>query len=269
MSSVESLDVFVPTESGRLFARRWTPDTSGVDTSGVDTSGVPIVLLHDSLGCVDLWRDFPVQLARATGRTVIAYDRLGFGRSDPHEGTLGLDFVAREAQEGFCAVRDALGLDRYAVFGHSVGGGMAIACAAAHHDACQALITESAQVYAEERTLEGIRQAKVSFAQPGQLDRLKKYHGDKAAWVLSAWIDTWLSPGFADWTLDAQLAQVRCPALALHGDNDEYGSTEHARRIARLAGAQPVIFADCGHVPHRESPEKVLETVSGWLSGAA
>ncbi|EHK64108.1 alpha/beta fold hydrolase [Achromobacter arsenitoxydans] len=263
MSSVESLDVFVPTESGRLFARRWTP--AGVHAPG----GAPIVLLHDSLGCVDLWRDFPVLLAQATGRVVIAYDRLGFGRSDPHEGKLGLDFVDREAHEGFQAVRNALDLDGYAAFGHSVGGGMAIACAAADGDACRALITESAQVYAEDRTLEGIRQAKVSFAQPGQLDRLKKYHGEKAAWVLSAWIDTWLSPGFADWTLDAQLNQVRSPALALHGDNDEYGSTDHARRIASLAGAQQVIFADCGHVPHRESPEKVLKTVSDWLADAA
>ena len=262
MSSIESQDVFVPTGSGQLFARRWTPDAPGANDA-------PIVLMHDSLGCVELWRDFPRQLADATGRAVIAYDRLGFGRSDPHPGVLTLDFVVREAQEGFRSVREALGVDRYAIFGHSVGGGMAIACAAAHGDACRALITESAQVFAEERTLEGIRQARVSFAQPGQLDRLKKYHGEKAAWVLGAWIDTWLSPDFADWTLDAALARVRSPALALHGDNDEYGSTEHARRIARLAGARQVIFAQCGHVPHREQPEQVLETVSDWLAGVA
>ncbi len=262
MSSIESQDVFVPTGSGQLFARRWMPDAPGANDA-------PIVLMHDSLGCVELWRDFPRQLADATGRTVIAYDRLGFGRSDPHPGVLTLDFVVREAQEGFRSVREALGVDRYAIFGHSVGGGMAIACAAAHGDACRALITESAQVFAEERTLEGIRQARVSFAQPGQLDRLKKYHGEKAAWVLGAWIDTWLSPDFADWTLDAALAQVRSPALALHGDNDEYGSTEHARRIARLAGARQAIFAQCGHVPHREQPEQVLETVSDWLAGVA
>lgn len=260
MSSVESQDVFVPTGSGQLFARRWTPDTPGAND-------VPVVLMHDSLGCVELWRDFPERLAAATGRAVIAYDRLGFGRSDPNAATLAPDFVVREPNEGFRAIRETLGIDRYAVFGHSVGGGMAIASAAAHGSACQALITESAQVYAEERTLGGIRQARISFAQPGQLDRLKKYHGEKAAWVLGAWIDTWLSPDFADWNLDAELARVTSPALALHGDNDEYGSTEHARRISRLAGARQVIFTQCGHVPHREIPEQVLETVSGWLAG--
>lgn len=261
MSSVVSQDILVPAEGGRLFARRWVPAAS-------DAAGVPIVLLHDSLGCVELWRDFPLQLAGATGRTVIAYDRLGFGRSDPHGGRLGVDFVDREAHEGFRSVLAALNVERFAAFGHSVGGGMAIACAAASVDTCQALITESAQVFAEDRTLEGIAQARVSFAQPGQLDRLKKYHGEKAAWVLSAWIDTWLSPGFADWTLDAQLRKVTCPALALHGDSDEYGSTVHPDRIEQLAGAQRVIFTNCGHVPHREQPERVLDTVSGWLAGA-
>ncbi|MDH1523176.1 alpha/beta fold hydrolase [Achromobacter mucicolens] len=264
MSSVEFQDVFVPAASGQLFVRRWTPAASATSAG----SGAPIVLMHDSLGCAELWRDFPERLAGATGREVIAYDRLGFGRSDPYKGTLGVDFVVREAIEGFRAVREALELDQFAAFGHSVGGGMAIASAAAYPQSCRALITESAQVYAEERTLEGIRQARESFAQPGQLDRLKKYHGDKAAWVLSAWIDTWLSPDFADWTLDPQLAQVKCPALALHGDNDDYGSTVHAERIAQLAGAQPVIFENCGHVPHREMPEQVLATVSDWLPRA-
>ena len=262
MSSVVTQDILIPAQGGRLFARRWTP-------AAPNANAVPIFLLHDSLGCVELWRDFPEQLASATGHTVIAYDRLGFGRSDPHAGTLGLDFVDREAHEGFQSVRQALDVDQFAAFGHSVGGGMAIACAAAHGSSCRALITESAQVYAEDRTLEGIRQARISFAQPGQLDRLKKYHGEKAAWVLSAWIDTWLSPGFADWTLDAQLKKVSSPALALHGDSDEYGSTRHPERIEQLAGAKRVIFTDCGHVPHRELPEKVLETVSGWLASAA
>ncbi|MCR2726207.1 alpha/beta hydrolase, partial [Salmonella enterica] len=86
----------------------------------------------------------------------------------------------------------------FIAFGHSVGGGMGICCAAAHPDDCRALITESAQTFAEDRTLDGIRAAQRNFAEPGQLDRLKKYHGDKAAWVLSAWVDTWLSPAFAD-----------------------------------------------------------------------
>src|SRR3546814_563920 len=227
MPTVTTQDIFIDPDDGRLFARRLTPDAPGRQA--------PVVLFHDSLGCVELWRDFPQQLAMATVRAGCAYDRLGLGRSDPHPGKLGLDFVDQEARQGFHPVRQALGLDRYVAFGHSVGGGMALVCAVADGEACDALITESAQMYAEEHTLAGIRQAKAAFAQPGQLDRLKKYHGEKAAWVLSAWIDTWLSPGFADWSLDGYLRQVRCPGLALHGEHDEYRSRVHPRRNGEVS----------------------------------
>ncbi|AKQ61440.1 alpha/beta fold hydrolase [Bordetella hinzii] len=247
-------DDFIETDQGRLYARRWR---------AADTGLPPVVLLHDSLGCVALWRDFPQRLAEATGREVIAYDRLGFGRSDPHPGRLTLDFVSREADEGLRRLREQLGIGDFVAMGHSVGGGMAIAAAGSPD--CRGLITESAQVFAEARTLSGIRQAREDFAQPGQLDRLKKYHGEKAAWVLSAWVDSWLAPDFAQWNLDAELGRVRCPVLALHGDTDEYGSLVHVERIARLTGGRQQVFAACGHVPHREQPDAVLAVIGAWL----
>ena len=201
-------DDWVEVPEGRLFVRRWTPAAS---SEAADQA--PIVLLHDSLGCVALWRDFPALLAQATGRTVVAYDRLGFGQSDPHPGTLPPSFVSDEALGGFAAVKAhlqrQLGVDGFVLLGHSVGGGMAVACAAAHPDACRGLITESAQAFVEDRTLTGIRDAQIAFRQPGQIERLQKYHGDKAAWVLGAWIDTWLAEAFHGWTLDAQIRQVR------------------------------------------------------------
>ncbi|MFH7109453.1 alpha/beta fold hydrolase [Achromobacter xylosoxidans] len=261
MSSIASQDVHVSTPQGRLFARRWDP-------AGRDADAAPIVLLHDSLGCVELWRDFPEQLAAATGRAVIAYDRLGFGRSDPNPATLTTGFVEAEARDGFQAVRQALGIGRFIAFGHSVGGGMGIYCAATHPQDCDALITESAQTFAENRTLDGIRAAQRNFAEPGQLDRLKKYHGDKAAWVLSAWVDTWLSPAFADWKLDDALRQVKCPVLALHGEVDEYGSAAHPEIIARLTGGKQALLENCGHVPHREQARIVLDLAGQWLRGA-
>jgi pimeloyl-ACP methyl ester carboxylesterase len=174
-------------------------------------------------------------------------------------------FVEEEAQGGFRSLRAALGIGPYVGFGHSVGGGMAVCCAGVYADDCRALITESAQMFAEDRTLEGIRAAKQNFAEPGQLDRLKKYHGEKAEWVLGAWINTWLSPEFAAWNLDEQLRQVRCPVLALHGEIDEYGSPKHQEKIAALAGGRPVLLENCGHVPHREQSRIVLDVVSEWL----
>lgn len=260
MSAFPTQDFQVDTGQGSISARRWTPSASQAARS-------PIVLFHDSLGSVELWRDFPERLARATGRTVIAYDRLGFGRSDPFPGSLPVSFIHDEAQATFRAMRDHLGLETFIAFGHSVGGCMAVATAARYPDHCKGLITESAQAFVEERTLEGIRQAQRAFAEPGQVDRLKRYHGDKAPWVLGAWIDTWLSPTFADWRLDEDLRGVQCPLLALHGDNDEYGSVVHPQRIAELVAgpATRQVFAGCGHVPHREMGDAVLAAIAGWL----
>ncbi len=260
---VATSDHWVATEGGRLFARVWAPSDLRGD------SDTPILLFHDSLGCVELWRDFPEQLAVATGRPVVGYDRLGFGRSDAHPGTLPLSFIRDEGATVVPRLCEALGLNAIVGFGHSVGGGMAIATAARWPERCVAVVTESAQSYVEDRTRAGLLAARAEFARPGQLERLERYHGRKARWVLDAWIETWLSPAFADWSLDDDLRSVRCPVLAIHGDEDEYGSVEHPERIARLTQGpvRAVILKGCGHVPHREQPARVLTEVTRfWAS---
>ena len=250
---------FLDVPGGRVFVRSWTPDT--------DRHGAPVVLLHDSLGCVDLWRDFPEALAQALARPVVAYDRLGFGRSSARQGLPSTAFIAEEAQLHFPALAAALGIGEFSLFGHSVGGGMATHCANLHREHCLALITESAQAFVEDRTLAGIREAKQGFQQDDQLDRLRKYHGDKARWVLEAWTETWLSPAFADWNLEAEVGRLDCPVLAIHGDQDEFGSELHPQQIARLTDgpSRMLLIEDCGHVPHREKPETVLLAVAELL----
>lgn len=258
-------DQRIATENGALFARVWTPSDPR------PAAQATILLFHDSLGCVELWRDFPVQLATATGRRVVAYDRLGFGRSDAHVTALPLTFIRDEAAMIVPRLREALGLDAIIPFGHSVGGGMAIATAARWPDYCVAVITEAAQTFVEDRTAAGLRAARVEFSKPGQLERLARYHGAKARWVLDAWIETWLSPAFAGWSLDDDLRGVHCPALAIHGDSDEYGSVEHPERIARLTNgpARAAILNGCGHVPHREQPGRVIDEVTGFLASVS
>jgi pimeloyl-ACP methyl ester carboxylesterase len=252
----------IDTPQGRIYVRRWQ-----APSAGGAAAPAPIVLLHDSLGSVALWREFPQQLADATRRDVLAYDRLGFGQSDPCPGQLGPGFVAQEAETAFAAVHRGLGLEDFIVLGHSVGGGMATMVAARFGAQCRALVTESAQAFVEERTLQGIRAARDDFARPGQMDRLRKYHGDKAAWVLSAWVDTWLSEPFAGYRLDEALEQVRCPVLAIHGENDEFGSLVHPERIRdRASGPEEVeIVAGGGHVPHREQPERIAQRIARFL----
>lgn len=251
----------IETGKGRIFAKAWN----------LETGTEPIILFHDSLGCVEVWRDFPLQLARITRRSVIAYDRLGFGKSDAYPGALPLSFVRDEARGAFSALLNSLGVNNFIAFGHSVGGGMAVVTAGLFPGRCRALITESAQAFVEDRTLEGIRQAERGFREPGQMPRLQRYHGDKAEWVLRAWTGTWLSEGFASWALDEDLPKVRCPVLALHGAKDEYGSAEHPRRIASLSSgpATMKILENCGHLPHREQEAAVLDAVTDFLRESA
>lgn len=261
-TSLSAQDLWVQHPQGRIFARRW-------QQPGADPAGCPIVMFHDSLGSVGLWRDFPAALSGATGRAVIAYDRLGFGQSDPRPSLPSLDFVAEEAALYFPALREQLGLERFVAMGHSVGGGMAIEVAANFAPHCEALVTIAAQVYPEERTLQGIRAARDQFRDAQQVERLARYHGDKTRWVLDAWIDNWLHPDFAAWTLADVLPRVRCPALTIHGELDEYGSTHHPNLIAQLSGG-PVrqeILPGMAHVPHREQPERITAMVAEFLRG--
>lgn len=251
----------IETQGGALFARTWRPKHSAA-------AAPAILLFHDSLGCVELWRDFPARLAAHVGLPVVAYDRLGFGRSDRNPTVPAPDFMQDEARVSLPALRGRLGLERFIAFGHSVGGAMATACAAAAPDSCLAVITEAAQAFVEDRTLEGIRAAQARFAEPDQIARLARHHGDKARWVLDAWTGAWLAPAFADWSLDAHLAALQCPVLAIHGDRDEYGSILHPQRIVEKAGrgGRLVLVPDCGHVPHREAAETVLGAVGEFLN---
>lgn len=257
---LEERESHIRIEEGRLFAKTWIPE--GSEASRL----APVVLLHDSLGCVDLWRDFPALLASRTGRRVIAYDRLGFGRSDPHPGRLGENFVQMEARYVLPRLREQLDVKDFVACGHSVGGGMAIEAASYFQEECRALVTIAAQAFVEEKTLEGIRTAQRDFQDPTNLAKLSRYHGDKARWVASAWIDTWLAPEFANWNLKAALASVRCPVLAIHGEQDEYGSSEHPKRIAGEYGTV-CILPQTGHVPHREPKELLTDVIHRFLEG--
>ena len=252
-------ETFLPVDGGRIFVRTWTPDAPSTQA--------PVLMLHDSLGCVDLWRDFPDSLCQRLGRGIIAYDRLGFGRSDARNEKPSLRFVEEEAEEVFPQLHAGLELGQVVLFGHSVGGGMAANIAARHPDACDALITVSAQAFVEERTVSGIERAKRQFEDPAQLARLSRHHGDKARWVLDAWTGTWLSPDFADWSLFEALPQVICPVLAVHGENDEYGSHRFPESIAeRVSGpSSALILENCGHIPHREQPDALLDAIADFL----
>lgn len=245
-------------KNGRLFVRDWNPHL---------TEKTPIVLIHDSLGCVELWRDFPEQLSEQTNRRVIAYDRLGFGKSDSVPQTISKGFIANEVSGSFASVCEQLDISKFIVLGHSVGGGMALNCASQLPERCEAVITIAAQSFVEDKTLAGIEAAKSLFKNPKQVERLEKYHGDKTQWVLDSWINTWTSPEFVNWSLTDILPKVQAKLLIIHGLNDEYGSEKHPKSIVNLSSGQStlILMKDTGHFPHRERPEDVLKYIDRFL----
>ncbi|MFV0438139.1 MAG: alpha/beta fold hydrolase [Desulfopila sp.] len=253
--ATESMEIELP--CGSVHLKRWIPARP--------PNEVPVVLLHDSLGSVDLWRDFPERLATTLSRCVIAYDRLGFGRSSPRLDRPSLHFIEEEASATFPCLKERLGLGRYILLGHSVGGAMSIVIAAGDPD-CQGVVTMAAQAAVEELTVASIARAKRMFAGPGQLERLARWHGVRAPWVLRAWTEVWLDPAFASWSLADCQKRVHCPVLAIHGLRDEYGSTTFAQSIAATTtGGSEVLLVDAGHMVHREKTAEVLEAIRSFL----
>jgi len=255
---IQSIEKYIDVPGGQLYARTW---------SVKEAQECPIVLLHDSLGCVEMWRDFPSLLCERTGRLVIAYDRLGFGRSSKRQGLPSTQFISEEADIYLPQVLKAFNIEQFSLFGHSVGGAMAVVAAGHFGKSCLCVITESAQAFVEDRTRQGIIQAQVDFENPTVFSKLAKYHGEKTRWVLDAWIQVWLSQEFATWSLKDDLPMMTCPVLAIHGEKDEYGSVQFPEMIFELAGgmAEKKIIADCGHVPHREKQDLILDLVTQFI----
>jgi pimeloyl-ACP methyl ester carboxylesterase len=242
-----------------IYLKQWMPEN--------DSGKAPIILFHDSLGSVELWRTFPESLAKITARTVIAYDRLGFGKSSQLDAIPALNFIEQEADTTFKRVIEYLQLECFILMGHSVGGGIATCCAANYPEQTKALITIAAQSFVEDRTLSGIKEAKLVFQQPEQMARLEKYHKNKAEWVLNAWTETWCHPDFKTWSLIPQLKQITCPNLIIHGELDEYGSNIQAENFQNFSSGHSElhILEGCHHLPHKENLSLVLDLIEEFL----
>lgn len=226
-----------------------------------------LVFLHDSLGCITVWRDFPGRLAAVTGCPALVYDRRGYGLSSPfgpeprRPGYLEdeADVLAR-VLDG-CAVREAV------LFGHSDGGTIALVAAARQPERVRAVVTEGAHVFVEDVTLAGIRQAQEALETTDLRERLRRHHGDRTDAVTARWIDTWLSPAFRDWNVERYLPAIRCPVLVLQGADDEYGTPDQVRAIAEgvRGPARTRLMPGVGHTPHREAADEVLRLATEFL----
>lgn len=227
--------------------------------------GLPIVLLHEGLGSVASWRDFPARLAAATGRRVLAWSRRGYGASTIPDAPFGIDYMHREA-DLIPATFAALGIDRAILYGHSDGGSIALIAASRSPDRVAALVLEAPHVLVEPVTVDSIARIAGMAASTDLVARLGRYHRDPQT-TFTRWRDIWLDPAFLDWNLEPLLPGVAAPTLLIQGLNDEYGTLDQLDRIERVVDRTArVTVPKCGHSPHRERPEVVLAEVATFLA---
>ncbi|MGD9600623.1 MAG: alpha/beta fold hydrolase [Gammaproteobacteria bacterium] len=231
--------------------------------------GAPtLVLLHEGLGCVALWRDFPERLATATGCGVFAYSRLGYGGSDPRPLPWPRDYMQQEGREGLGRVLAAAGIDTCVLFGHSDGASIALVHAGSARDSrVKGVIVMAPHVFTEAAGLASIRMAQTAFVTGNLRARLAKYHGANVDCAFRGWCDSWLHPDFVHWNIEAFLGAIQVPLLQIQGEDDQYGSVAQLEAIARQV-AGPVdthVLAACRHAPHVEQPERTLALVKDFV----
>lgn len=233
------------------------------------TDAVPtLVFLHEGLGCLAMWRDFPAQLASATGCGAFVYSRAGYGDSAPLERARTPAYLHDEALVVLPAVLRAMDIGRPILIGHSDGASIALLYASATATTgTLALILEAPHVFVEDITIEGIKRTGELYRSTELAQRLARYHGDQTNAVFWGWYDTWLSPEFRTWNIEACLPGVSCPLLILQGEDDEYGTMKQVEAVASQvsAPAEVVMLPSCGHTPHRDQQTRVAKAMAGFI----
>lgn len=228
-----------------------------------------LIFLHEGLGSVSMWRDWPARVCDALGCRGLVYSRYGYGQSTPRpmDEDRGVDYLHIQAHEALPGLINALGLaeERPVLFGHSDGGSIALLYAAMFPQSVSAIAVAAPHIFVEDITLEGIRKAKDIYQSTDFPARLARHHRDGES-VFRSWVDIWLTPSFRDWNIEPFLDDIRCPVLAMQGVDDEYGSLEQIRGIRRrVPQAQLLEIPACGHSPHREQADVVIEALRGFL----
>lgn len=235
---------------------------------GPQHAGAPVlVFLHEGLGSVAMWRDFPQRLCDAVGARGLVYSRPGYGRSTPRSADERWEpnFMHRQAQEVLPALLAALQVERPWLFGHSDGGSIALMYAAAFPDRLRGAIVLAPHILVEDVSVRSIQQAREAYLHTDLPQRLGRYHddADSAFW---GWNDIWLAPGFRDWSIAEEIVAIRCPLLAVQGLDDEYGTLEQIRGIQRRVPTTRLLeIPRCGHSPHKDQPEAVIGAVQEFM----
>jgi len=230
-----------------------------------------VVFLHEGLGSLSMWRDFPQALCDSAGVRGLVYSRPGYGRSTPRapEEAWDLDFMHRQAHEVLPALLTALGIDAKKdkpwLLGHSDGGSIALLYAAKFPDAIAGAIVLAPHILVEDLSVASIAEAKIAYETTDLKQRLARYHDDpdSAFW---GWNRIWLHPPFRQWTIEEEIRSIACPLLAVQGLDDQYGTLEQIRGIARRVPQTELLeLPDCGHSPHKDQPGALIARAARFL----
>jgi len=246
----------------------WDGRTIELETAWVgerDASTPPVVFLHEGLGSVSAWREFPERFCRANKLRGLVWSRYGYGRSTPKPPSerWAPDFMHRQAHEVLPALLEALAIERPWLFGHSDGGSIALLYAARHPVA--GLVVVAPHVFVEDVSVTSIEGARVAYETTDLRQRLARHHADADS-AFRGWNDIWLDPAFRDWNIEAEIETIRCPVLAVQGEDDEYGTLEQIRAVARrVPQTELLVIRDCGHSPHRDQPDVLTREAGRFI----
>lgn len=235
---------------------------------GTAESDAPvIVFLHEGLGSLALWKDYPEKFCTENGFKGLLFSRYGYGQSTPRpqQERWPVSFMHAQAYEVLPVLFAQLGLNKPWLFGHSDGGSIALLYAARFPDAVSGIVVAAPHILVEDVTVKSIEDARTTYQTTELRARLGRYHADpdSAFW---GWNDIWLNPAFRAWNIEGELDRITCPVLAVQGEDDEYGTLEQIYGIKRtLPHTQLLVLPQCGHSPHRDQPEALTREVAQFI----
>jgi pimeloyl-ACP methyl ester carboxylesterase len=228
----------------------------------------PLVFLHHGFGSISTWKNLPARVAEQVGRDALVYSRVGCGQSDPLRAPRTGDYLFDEAETSLPRLLDRLGLDRVVLFGHSDGATISLLFASAFPDRITAAVIEAPHVIVEDITVASVAEVARRYEQDPELRRRVAQHHADPDGVFWSWAKVWLDPAYRSWSMVDQLERVCCPLLLIQGDQDPYGTLKQLDLIEEHVSGptQRLVLAGCGHDPHGERPDEVIETTRRFLN---
>jgi pimeloyl-ACP methyl ester carboxylesterase len=253
-----------PNQRGEVLVDGKRLETLSIEPA--DKDRMTIVMLHEGLGSVGLWKNFPQRLASRTGCGILVYSRYGHGSSDKLREKRPVEFMHHEGEVVLPELLEKLNITRPILLGHSDGGSIALIFAGKYPDRPRALILEAPHVFVEDLSVASITQAKVTYLTTDLPPKLGRYHQhvDATFW---GWNDIWLDPQFRSWNIEEYLPAIRCPILCVQGEEDEYGTIAQVKAIqARVPATEILMLPNCKHSPHRDQAEATLDCMAEFVA---